>query len=185
LRGTKISGWSSSNLVAVSCFDRLHAEQLRRNTGHDFIGKSTGRGALSVWTHHLKGFELLDSYSIGEYRGPAARIGAALETWEAANAMVATNATVVVPIDQTVGYGGGWQLGGGHGPLTSYRGLGADQILSLNVVTADGRFVTADLNQNSDLFFALRGGGGSKQPPFLCRKSGSAGRCLVPVVSRS
>lgn len=115
-----------------------------------------------MWTHYLKGFEFLKEYTMGEYKGPAARIGAALEAWEGANAMVAQNVTVVVPLDQSVGYGGGWQLGGGHGPLTSYRGLGADQILSLNVVTADGRFVTADLNQNTDLFFALRGGGGSK-----------------------
>jgi hypothetical protein len=134
-----------------------------RNTGHDFIAKSTGRGALSVWTHHLKGIEFIDDYTMGEYRGPAARIGAALEAWEGSNAMVAHgNMSIAVPLDASVGHGGGWQLGGGHGPLTSLRGLGADQILSLNVVTADGRFVTADLNQNTDLFFALRGGGGSE-----------------------
>jgi FAD/FMN-containing dehydrogenase len=74
----------------------------------------------------------------------------------------AQNVTVAVPLDPSVGYGGGWVLGGGHGLLTSVHGLGADQVLSLNVVTADGRFVTADLNQNKELFFALRGGGGSK-----------------------
>jgi hypothetical protein len=74
----------------------------------------------------------------------------------------AGNITVVTSLDPTVGNGGGWVLGGGHGPLTSLRGLGADQVLSLNVVTADGRFITADLNQNQDLFFALRGGGGGE-----------------------
>ncbi|RYP40862.1 hypothetical protein DL767_001343 [Monosporascus sp. MG133] len=61
----------------------------------------------------------------------------------------------------TVGAYGGWFTGGGHSALASKYGLGADQVLSINVVTADGRFVTADMNQNTDLFYALRGGGGS------------------------
>ncbi|KAK3391176.1 hypothetical protein B0H63DRAFT_508374 [Podospora didyma] len=133
-----------------------------RNTGHDFIAKSTGRGALSVWTHFLKGIEFLSDYSIGEYNGAAARISAGMEAWEAHNAMVnASNITVVTSLESTVGNGGGWALGGGHGLLTSRRGLGADQVLSLNIVTADGRFLTADASQNQDLFFALRGGGGA------------------------
>jgi FAD/FMN-containing dehydrogenase len=106
--------------------------------------------------------EFLDDYSIGEYRGPAARVGTAVEAWEGSNAMVANkNFTVAVPLDPSVGYGGGWVIGGGHGPLTSLRGLGADQVLSYNVVTAAGKFLTADPTQNTDLFFALRGGGGS------------------------
>ncbi|KAK0716288.1 hypothetical protein B0H67DRAFT_487356 [Lasiosphaeris hirsuta] len=132
-----------------------------KNTGHDFIAKSTGRGSLSIWTHFLKGMEFLANYSTGEYVGAAARVSAGIEAWEAYNAMaIAGNFTVVVPLDPSVGYGGGWTLGGGHGPLASLYGLGADQVLSMNIVTAEGRFVTADLNQNRDLFFALRGGGG-------------------------
>jgi FAD/FMN-containing dehydrogenase len=104
---------------------------------------------------------------MGEYKGPAARMSAGIEAWEAQNAMADQgNITVVLSLEVTVGNGGGWVLGGGHGPLTSLRGLGADQVLSLNVVTADGRFVTADLNQNRDLFFALRGGGGGEPAPF-------------------
>ncbi|KAK3315658.1 hypothetical protein B0H66DRAFT_522146 [Apodospora peruviana] len=132
-----------------------------KNTGHDFIAKSSGKGALSVWTHNLKGIEFLSEYTVGEYKGAAARISAGLEAWEIHNAMVeAGNVTVVTSLEATVGNGGGWALGGGHGPLTSLYGLGADQILSLNVITADGRFLTADMNQNQDLYFALRGGGG-------------------------
>jgi hypothetical protein len=53
-------------------------------------------------------------------------------------------------------------MGGGHGFHTSKFGLGADQILSLELVTADGRFITADPSTNTDLFWALRGGGGSE-----------------------
>lgn len=41
-------------------------------------------------------------------------------------------------------------------------GLGADQVLSVEIVTPDGRFVTADETQNTNLFWAVRGGGGGK-----------------------
>lgn len=56
---------------------------------------------------------------------------------------------------------GGYILGGGHSRLSGIYGMAADQVLSLNVVTANGRFVTASPNSNPDLFWALRGGGGS------------------------
>jgi hypothetical protein len=51
-------------------------------------------------------------------------------------------------------------LGGGHSPLSSVYGMAADQVLSMEVVTADGRFVTASPTSNTDLFWAMRGGGG-------------------------
>jgi hypothetical protein len=56
---------------------------------------------------------------------------------------------------------GGYVQGGGHSPLSSLYGMAADQVLNYEVVTADGRFVTANAKVNSDLFWALRGGGGS------------------------
>jgi FAD/FMN-containing dehydrogenase len=61
---------------------------------------------------------------------------------------------------QTVGVAGGYVAGGGHSPLSSKYGLAADHVLSMDVVTPDGRFVTADEKNNVDLFWALRGGGG-------------------------
>lgn len=60
----------------------------------------------------------------------------------------------------TVGYTGGYLQGGGHSPLSSILGMGADHVLEIEVVTGDGRFVTASSSQNSDLFWAIRGGGG-------------------------
>lgn len=60
---------------------------------------------------------------------------------------------------QTVGVTGGYTPGGGHSPVTPVHGLGSDQVLSVDIVTPDGRFVTADETQNQDLFWAVRGGG--------------------------
>ncbi len=51
--------------------------------------------------------------------------------------------------------------GGGHGPAVHDFGLGADQVLEAQVVLADGRLVIASSCENTDLFFAIRGGGGS------------------------
>jgi len=60
---------------------------------------------------------------------------------------------------QTVGVAGGYVQGGGHGPLTTELGFAADNALSFDVITADGEYVTANAKENSDLFWALRGGG--------------------------
>ena len=55
----------------------------------------------------------------------------------------------------------GYTLGGGISWLARKHGLAANSVTAVELVAADGRLVRADANENDDLFWALRGGGGS------------------------
>jgi hypothetical protein len=131
-----------------------------RNTAHDYLGKSTGTHALSIWTHYMKSMELIN-YKDVHYTGPAAKFGAGVEVLEAYEFADSHGYVAVGGNCPTVGLAGGYIQGGGHGPLSSKFGLAADQALEFEVVTANGTLLTASNTSNSDLFWALRGGGGS------------------------
>ncbi|KAI0838428.1 FAD/FMN-containing isoamyl alcohol oxidase MreA [Hypoxylon sp. FL0890] len=132
-----------------------------RNTGHDYLGKSTGAHALGVWTHNLKSLDFIEKYQGCNYTGPAIKVGAGVEAITAYEFADSHGVILVAGNCPTVGVPGGYIQGGGHGPLSSKFGLAADQVLEYEVITADGEFLTATATNNSDLFWALRGGGGS------------------------
>lgn len=155
-----IKATSHADITAALSFAR--AKKIRvlvRNTGHDFLGRSTGAGALAIWTQDLKTISF-GSWSDKYYSGPAVTVGAGVIGYEVLEAANKQGLTVVSGECATVGLAGGFTQGGGHSALSTQFGLGADQTLSFDVVTAQGEFVTASATQNSDLYWALSGGGG-------------------------
>lgn len=126
---------------------------------HSFLGRSTGAGALAIWTHHLRSIDFLD-WSDSYYNGKAIKVGAGVLGYEALEAAAAQNLVVVTGTCPTVGIAGGYTQGGGHSVLSTNFGLGADQTLEFEVVIANGTVLNASRTENSDLYWALSGGGG-------------------------
>ncbi|KAF9869884.1 hypothetical protein CkaCkLH20_12683 [Colletotrichum karsti] len=146
--------------LAVNFARTTNMRLVVKNTGHDFNGRSLGAGALSVWTNSLKGLQFYEDYKGISYSGPAMKVGAGILSHELYEAADKYGINVVGGEGKTVGFAGGYLAGGGHSPLSPLYGLAADQVLSIDVVTPNGRFVTANEKNNADLFWALRGGGG-------------------------
>ncbi|PWY96757.1 FAD-binding domain-containing protein [Aspergillus sclerotioniger CBS 115572] len=148
--------------LAVNFARNQNLRLVVKNTGHDFNGKSSGKGALSIWTHWFKDKAFYPVFKADNgYSGPAMKLGTGIQAWEAYEFAKVSNVTVIGGEGATVGVAGGYTFGGGHSPLSSMYGMAADQVLAMEVVLADGRFVTATSKQNSDIFWMLRGGGGS------------------------
>lgn len=134
-----------------------------KNTGHDYLGRSTAAGSLSIWVHNLKHIELVDNFipvnsSLTETRAVTVQAGVQMaQLYEAASTK---NWVVVGGACNTVGVGG-YVGAGGHSPLSSNYGLAVDNALQFTVVLANGEVVVANDAQHPDLFWALRGGGAS------------------------
>ncbi|KAK8047898.1 FAD binding domain containing protein [Apiospora saccharicola] len=132
-----------------------------KNTGHDFLGKSTGKSALSLWTHNLKDIDYLESYrgGTGDYSGPVLRIGAGVTLDDLRDTLSTRGIRALTGTCSTVGIAGGFAAGGGHGLLTSRYGLAADSVLEWDVVTAGGARLTVTPTSHPDLYWSLTGGG--------------------------
>lgn len=73
--------------LAVNMARNANLRLVVKNTGHCYLGKSNGAGALSVWTHNLKGITFLPEYKTEGYEGPAFKVEAGVtvrEVYEAA-----------------------------------------------------------------------------------------------------
>ncbi|KAF2396170.1 FAD-binding domain-containing protein [Trichodelitschia bisporula] len=154
------------DIKAVIDFARTKKVRINiKNTGHDFLGRSTNPKSLSIWTHNLKSQKWFETSFTPkgcnfQIQGPAVTVGSGAQWSEVNSKARERSLAVVAGASTTVGVGG-YIAGGGHGPLSAKFGLAADNVLEIEAVTASGEIITANECQNQDLFWALRGGGGS------------------------
>ncbi|KAJ6592868.1 FAD-binding domain-containing protein [Mycena capillaripes] len=133
-----------------------------KNTGHDYMGRSRRPNSLGIWTHNLQTMsyqpQFIPELCTTSHR--AITVGAGV-TFEQVYKFADDNGSMFIGgYAQTVGASGGWMMGGGHSVLSPAFGLGVDRVLEIKIVTPDGELRTANACQNTDLFWALRGGGG-------------------------
>ncbi|KAF7316391.1 FAD-binding domain-containing protein [Mycena indigotica] len=135
-----------------------------KNTGHDYLGRSSAPGALALWTHNLKAISyhaaFVPSGCPVSRAKPGVTMGAGVIINDAVAFAEQHNITLVLGAETSVGPSGGWVMGGGHGALANTQGLGADRVLEFKLVTPTGQLLVANECQHTDLFWALRGGGG-------------------------
>ncbi|KAK0474774.1 FAD-binding domain-containing protein [Armillaria novae-zelandiae] len=132
-------------------------------SGHDYKGRSSLRGSLSLWTRNLDDLKYSADFvpEGGNRSYRAITMGAGVPFKDVYEFADANNVTIIGAYHQTVAPSGGWVMGGGHSVLTPVYGLGVDRVLQFKIVTPDGELRVANEFQHPDLFWALRGGGGS------------------------
>lgn len=121
--------------------------------GHDYAGNTVHDGSLLVDLGRMDHVEV----DPGEAR---VRAGAGCRWVQIDEATQAHGLATPGGTVSTVGISG-FTLGGGSGWLTRLHGLAVDNLRSAEVVTASGEILTASEEENADLFWALRGGGGN------------------------
>lgn len=160
-----VNATSADHVAAGIAFAKKHNIRLvLRDTGHDFLGRSSGYGSLQIWIRYLRtGIDFHETFDQpgSSWSGSAFTIGGGYEWIDVYEEAAKRDVIVVGGVSPTVGCIGGWMQGGGHGPPTHKFGLGSDQVLEAKVVLADGTLVTASPTEHPDLFFAIRGGGPS------------------------
>ncbi|KAJ6012402.1 hypothetical protein N7522_002757 [Penicillium canescens] len=129
-----------------------------KNTGHNPEKSS----AYVSGTHNMKGFQIHKSFKACDTCEPhmAGTVGAGIQDGELFAAMAKHGAIAVKGTNSDVGVAG-WSAGGGHGYATGQYGMGADSILEAELVTPEGKLIRVNERDYSDLFWAIRGGGGS------------------------
>ncbi len=144
----------ASDVVKAISFARANGLLVAlKGGGHSFPGHSVCDGGLMIDMSMMKGITV----------DPKARTATADPglTWEEFD--WATNAHGLGTTGGLISHTGiaGLTLGGGIGWLGRNFGLTCDNVLSIDVVTADGQSITASATENEELFWGLRGGGGN------------------------
>ncbi|MFJ9783800.1 FAD-binding oxidoreductase [Amycolatopsis sp. NPDC101161] len=121
-----------------------------RSGGHSYAGYSVPESGLVVDVSGMNKVEIRDTQAV---------IGAGAKLKDVYAGLAAAGRALPAGSCPTVGIAG-LTLGGGIGVLARKYGLTCDHLSSAQVVTADGKLVTASATSEPDLFWALRGGGG-------------------------
>lgn len=121
--------------------------------GHNVAGNAVCEGGLMIDMSGMKGIQI--DASAQTVRAEAGLLWSELDLETQKLGLATTGGTV-----SHTGIAG-LTLGGGLGWLMGKHGLSCDNLLSVEMVTADGTLLTADATQNEDLFWAVRGGGGN------------------------
>ena len=139
-----------------------------KNTGHDWKGRSSAPDSLGLWMHHFRSpiTEMELDRDLKPLGCPAEQSGESVVRFGAGEQFAAVydyverqGLAVLGGTCPTVGVAG-WLHGGGHSPLTPWYGMGVDNVRQVTVITPNLGLQVANECQNSDLFFAVRGGGG-------------------------
>ena len=124
-----------------------------RGAGHNIAGNSLNDGGLLIDFSNMTNVRV-DADKKRAYVEPGATLG----DFDAA--VQAHGLATPLGINSTTGIAG-LTLGGGFGWLTRKYGMTIDNLISVDVITADGSTVKASESENADLFWAMRGGGGN------------------------
>jgi FAD/FMN-containing dehydrogenase len=144
----------AADVVAAVGLAREHGFELAvRGGGHNVSGSAVTEGGLMLDLSLMKGIHVDPVARTVRVQGGA--------TWGELNRETQLHSLAVTGgVISTTGVAG-LTLGGGLGWMMGKYGLACDNLLSAEVVTADGRVLTADADHEPDLFWALRGGGGN------------------------
>jgi FAD/FMN-containing dehydrogenase len=124
-----------------------------RSGGHDVLGASTVNNGVII---DLAGLDTIDF-------NPASalvRIGAGVRGGQLTKSLQQTDHAAALGCNPAVGVSG-LTLGGGIGWLLGTSGAACDNLASAKLLTADGRFLDVSAEEEPDLFWAIRGGGGN------------------------
>ena len=161
-----VAAESAEDIAAAVNFVRDKGIRLVvKGTGHDYLGRSNAADSLLVWTHNMRAATFHPEFrpaGVGDDRPPtpALSVEAGTRWLEAYQEATANGVYVQGGGCTSVGACGGFTLGGGFGNFSKRFGSGAGGVLEMEVVTADGQVRVVNEAQDSDLFWALRGGGG-------------------------
>ncbi|KAI0061773.1 FAD-binding domain-containing protein [Artomyces pyxidatus] len=156
-----INATSAAHIQAGVKFASAHNLRVSvKSSGHDYLGRSSQKNSLLLWTQYFQDVTFTESFSIGSKNyGSAVTVGSGVGLKTMYGAALAAGKFIVGGTAATVSAGGGYTQGAGHSAFGPIYGLAADNALEYEIVVANGSLLTVNEFSHPDLFWAVRGGG--------------------------